>query len=314
MPEPPPTRFLIAGDHVGGLRDVIAAARPDLELRAKPTSAIEPADLAWAHGYIGFRRPRSPDWGAVRWIHSIGAGVDGLILDRPLPPGILLTKTSEDFGPAIAEWCLTRVLAVNQNLSALERAQRDRFWDREREPTLLRGQRVLVLGTGSVGRGVASAFRALGCFVTGLSRSGSVVPRFDAVAPVDRFIELVKDADWLILAAPLTAATRHFLDRDRLAQCDGVYLLNVGRGALIDETALPEALDRGWIRGAALDVFAQEPLPVDSPLWHHPNVSISPHISGPSTLAATAEGFLECLSAVERGDRPRLAVDPARGY
>ncbi len=307
-------RFLIVGDHVAGLRDAIAAARPDLDLRTKSLASIAPPDLQWAQGYIGFRRPALADWGAVQWIHSIGAGVDGLIAGRPLPPGVLLTKTSEDFGPAIGEWCVTRALAVNQNLAALAEAQRNKRWDRDREPTMLRGQRVLILGTGSVGRGVARAFRALGCVVTGMSRSGSGAADFDRVFPAERFGEVVKDTDWLVLAAPLTAATRHFLDRARLQQCGGVYLMNAGRGAVIDEAALPEALDQGWLRGAALDVFATEPLPDSSPLWSHPKVTVSPHISGPSTLAATAEGFLACLAAVEHGERPRLAVDPNRGY
>jgi phosphoglycerate dehydrogenase-like enzyme len=88
----------------------------------------------------------------------------------------------------------------------------------------------------------------------------------------------------------------------------------VGRGALIDEQALPEALERGWITGAALDVFETEPLPPDSPLWDHPKVIVSPHISGPSTVRATGDGFIECLSAVERGERSRWEVDPSRGY
>jgi glyoxylate/hydroxypyruvate reductase A len=117
-----------------------------------------------------------------------------------------------------------------------------------------------------------------------------------------------------VLAAPLTATTRHFVNRERLSQCGGAYLMNVGRGALIDEAALPEALERGWIRGAALDVFATEPLPADSPLWTHPRVVVSPHVSGPSTIAATAAGFLECLAAFERGVTPRWVVAPESGY
>jgi phosphoglycerate dehydrogenase-like enzyme len=314
MPDEKLTRFLIVGDHVAGLRDVIVAARPGLDLRMKPLAAIEAEDLAWAEGYIGFRRPPPPDWGAVRWIHSIGAGVDGLILGRPLPGHILLTKSSEDFGPAIGEWCVTRALAVTQELDALAAAQREKRWDRDREPVMLGGQRVVVLGTGQVGSGVARAFRALGCSVTGLSRSGEPRPDFDRVLTAERFAEAVAGAQWLVLVAPNTAETHHYLDRRRLEQCGGLYLMNAGRGAVIDEAALPEALDRGWIRGAALDVFEREPLPADSPLWSHPKVTISPHVSGPSTLAATAAGFLECLAALDRGERPRHAVDPNRGY
>jgi phosphoglycerate dehydrogenase-like enzyme len=183
------------------------------------------------------------------------------------------------------------------------------------DPVMLRGQRVAILGTGQVGSGIARAFRPLGCTVVGLSRSGRAVPDFDQVfRATAEFETAVRGADWLILAAPLTEESTHFLDRGRLALCGGLYLMNVGRGALIEEAALVDALDRGWIRGAALDVFEKEPLPADSPLWGHPKVTISPHISGPSTLEATARGFLQSLEEVERGDRPRLAVDPRQGY
>lgn len=307
-------RFLIAGDHVAGFRDAIAARRPDLELRLKRVAEIGADDLSWADGFIGFRRPSTPDWGQVRWIHSIGAGVDGLVLGHPLPGHILLTKSSEDFGPAIGEWCLTRALAVNQHLTALQADQAARRWDRDREPVMLRGQRVLIVGTGSVGRGIARAFGPLGALVSGLSRSGQPVAEFSQVGTVRQFADFIRGVDWLILALPNTADTRHFLDRGNLAQCGGAYLMNVGRGAVIDEAALPDALDKGWIRGAALDVFEREPLPVDSPLWSHPKVVVSPHLSGPSTVLATAEGFLACLAEVERGERPRFAVDPNRGY
>jgi phosphoglycerate dehydrogenase-like enzyme len=154
----------------------------------------------------------------------------------------------------------------------------------------------------------------MGCRVVGLSRSGAPAAGFDRVRPATRFTEEVREADWLVLAAPLTRETIGFLNRDRLADCEGVYLMNVGRGALLDERALVQALDQGWVRGAALDVFEREPLPADSELWTHPKITISPHISGPSTLGATTAGFLESLAAVERGERPRLAVDPELGY
>ena len=307
-------RFLIVGEQVAGIRDVIAKARPDLQLRMKRLVDIGPEDLDWGEGFIGFRRPATPTWGKIQWIHCIGAGVDGLIFGHPLGPEILLTKTSEDFGPAIGEWCLTRALVVNQQIFELALDQQAGHWNRTREPVVLRGQRAVVLGTGSVGRGIARVFRAVGVSVTGLSRTGGRHLDFDHVAGAERFAEFVPAADWFILAAPLTAATRHWLTRDRLAQCGGVYLMNAGRGAVVDESALPEALEKGWIRGAALDVFETEPLPADSPLWRHPQVAISPHLSGPSTVEATAHGFLECLATVERGAHSHLTVDPDRGY
>jgi glyoxylate/hydroxypyruvate reductase A len=90
--------------------------------------------------------------------------------------------------------------------------------------------------------------------------------------------------------------------------------MNVGRGAVVDETALPEALDQGWISGAALDVFEREPLDPTSPLWAHPQIIVSPHVSGPSTLAGTGDGFFECLQSIERGEPTRWIVDPTKGY
>ena len=306
----------MAGDHVAGLADYVRARRPDLDLRVRLLAEIGAEDLAWADVYLGFRPPPVGGWGNVRWIHSIGAGVDGLLRNGPPPEQVLLTRSPEDFGPAIGEWCLARALAANQRLFDLEQAQAERRWGLRgtADPIMLRGQRLVVLGTGLVGRGVARAFRALGCRVDGLSRRGEPADPFQSVAPAGEFARVMAGADWLVLAAPLTAATRGFVDRRRLAHCGGAYLMNVGRGGVVDESALIPALDAGWIRGAALDVFAVEPLPVDSPLWAHPKVVIAPHNSGPSTVIATGDGFLECLSEVEGGRESRWRVAPDRGY
>jgi phosphoglycerate dehydrogenase-like enzyme len=308
-----PHRFLVAADHVAGLADYVLARRPDLEVRTRATADLTAEDLDWAEVFVGFRRPPLAGWGGVRWIHSIGAGVDAFVFRRPLAPGLRLTRSAEDYGPAIGEWCLARALAANQHLHQLARSQAQRVWGPRDDPIPLRGQHVVILGTGMVGRGIARAFGSAGCRVVGLSRRGRPAPDFVAVESVDRFAEVVRGAHWLVLAAPLTEATFHWLDRPRLSQCGGVYVMNVGRGALIDEPALPEALTRGWIRGAALDVFETEPLPADSPLWGLPGVVISPHISGPSTIAATADGLLQCLAAFERGEAPPWLVSP-EGY
>jgi phosphoglycerate dehydrogenase-like enzyme len=310
-----PRRVLVAGVRMPALVDHLARARPDLEFKAVPLDGIGPEHLDWAEVYLGFRRPPTlPHWGKIRWIHCIGAGVDGIVFGIQIPGSVVVTKSSEDFGPAIGEWCVTRALAVNQHLAEFAADQAARRWDREREPIPLAGQRVVILGTGLVGSGIARAFKALGCRVDGLSRSGAARPGFDHVGTMSRFGEFLTGTDWFILAAPLTADTSGFIDRARLAECGGAYLMNAGRGAVTEEAAIPEAIDRGWLSGAALDVFTREPLPPESPLWSHPKITISPHISGPSTVAATAEGFLESLAAIEAGRPLRLQVDPAAGY
>lgn len=308
-----PRRILLAHTLHEGLEGWLQARRPDLEYRALDTAAITAVDVAWAEVYVGFRPPPAGDWRAFRWIHSIGAGVDAFAFRTGRPTAALLTRTSEDFGPQMGEYCVARALAVTQRLLPLAREQGERVW-RPKHPTRLRGTRALVVGTGAVGRGIAHALHGVGVGVDGLSRSGARREPFHEVRPLAEFATAVGGVQWLILACPLTEESWHLLDRARLGVCGGAFLINVGRGGLVEEASLPEALERGWLSGAGLDVFEEEPLPQESPLWEKAAVMISPHISGLTTIPGAGEGFLECLDAVERGEDPRLKVDPARGY
>ncbi len=310
---PPAPRRVLLAHGVPGLADALAGAVPGLQVRERRPAEIAAADLEWAEALVGFRRPTTDGWGNVRWIHSIGAGVDAFLFRTGLPASILVTRSSEDFGPSIGEYVLARMLAVTQHLAHFAGAQRERRWA-PRDPESPGGSRALVLGTGLVGQGVARALLAIGVRCDGLSRSGRPVAPFGRVGTLDRFDELVRGARWLVLAAPLTEATWRLLDRDRLARCGGAYLINVGRGGLVEEAALPEALDAGWLAGAALDVFEQEPLDPGSPLWGRADVTCSPHIAGITSREGALEGFLDCHAALARGERPRWAVDREAGY
>ncbi len=289
--------------------------RPDLEVRGAAHTDVTGDDLAWADVYVGFKRPPgAASLGGVRWVHCTGAGVDAWLLPPGLDQTVLLTRTPESFGPAIAEWAVARVFAFQKRLTELATAQRGYVWA-PRDVPLVAGTRALVVGTGDVGGAIAAALSALGVVVTGVSRSGRAAhPAFGAVYSVDALPALVGDADWIVLALPDTPATRGMLSRDVLARCGGAVLLNAGRGSVVDESALPEALDCGWLRGAALDVFTVEPLPATSPLWDDPRVMISPHCAGLTTVAGAADGFLQCLTELEQGRLPRWAVDRNRGY
>jgi phosphoglycerate dehydrogenase-like enzyme len=151
--------------------------------------------------------------------------------------------------------------------------------------------------------------------VVGVSRTGRAASAdFGAVHRTETLPDLVGAAQWIVLTLPLTPATRGLVSRALMARCRGAVLLNAGRGAVVEERAIPEALDRGWLRGAALDVFAMEPLPADSPLWSDTRVMVSPHISGLTTVEGAGAGFLACLAMLERGALPRWVVDRGRGY
>ena len=308
-----PKRILVSHTLHEGLGEYLSARRPDLEVRARDAADIGRQDVEWCEVFVGFRPPRDGPWRTLRWIHCIGAGVDAFAFRTGLSPGTLLTRTSEDFGPMMGEYCLARALAITQRLRPLDADQRAKLW-RPKHPSALRGTRALVVGAGAVGRGIARALLGAGCAVDGLSRSGISQQPFARMYSATQFTEAVDGARWLVLACPLTEATFHFLDRTRLAACRGVYLINVGRGALVEENELPEALRAGQLAGCALDVFETEPPPAASPLWDHPDVTISPHISGLTTIPGAGAGFLASLAEVEAGREPTLAVDPERGY
>ena len=214
----------------------------------------------------------------------------------------------------IAEWAVSRIFAIQLQLLELADAQREKRWA-PRDIARVAGTRALVVGTGDIGRAIATSLRALGVHITGVSRSGTAdASVFPAVHSSSALETLVADADWIVVAVPDTPASRGLISREVLARCRGAVLLNAGRGSVVEEGALPHALDQGWLRAAALDVFATEPLPADSPLWGDPRVMVSPHISGLTTIDGAAHGFLECLESLELGDLPTWAVDRERGY
>ncbi|MEP6781803.1 MAG: D-2-hydroxyacid dehydrogenase [Gemmatimonadaceae bacterium] len=309
-----PKRVVIGAEKHATLCELLKVARPDLEVRGNVVANIALADLEWGDTYFGFRRPRVATMGNIRWVHSTGAGVDPWLYPNGIPKNIVLTRSSESFGPMIAEWALSRALAFTQQIVSLAESQQQQKWA-PREIEMLSGTKAVVVGIGDVGGHCARLFRALGCSVVGVSRSGkSADSAFDRVVPVAQISEVVRDADWLILMLPLTAETRHLIKRDVLQNCKNTILINAGRGAVVDESAIPEALDNGWLRGAALDVFETEPLPTTSPLWLDKRVIVSPHISGITTMQGALSGFLECLNDFENGRTPKWVVDRSRQY
>jgi len=318
-------RVLVAATGGPAIATHIRQARPDLEVRDVALADVTAEDMAWADALVAFRVPpvcrpaasdsdRTARLGHVRWIQSTGAGVDPWLEPGLLPDHVLLTRSSESFGPMIAEWVVSRIFAIHLQVLPLAEAQRRAQWA-PRDIPRVAGTHALLLGTGDIGRAVATALSGLGVRVSGVSRRGqSGHPAFSAMHRVESLADVVHDADWLVVSTPDTPATRGLVSREVLSRCRGAVLLNTGRGAVVDETAIPEALNAGWLRGAALDVFVEEPLSASSPLWSDSRVLVSPHISGLTTAEGAAGAFVENLAAIERGQMPTWAVDRVRGY
>jgi glyoxylate/hydroxypyruvate reductase A len=284
----------------------IRAPRGQVRVRvaATPEAAlpyVEEMDVLYTWGFPTHLLPLAK---RLRWVQVMGAGVNAF-LDTPFPPKVALTRAAGVFGPWMAEYTFAWLLWATQRTEVFRAAQRMRRWE-PMNPTLLRGRTLGVVGVGSIGRVIAAVGRAFQMRVLGLSRTGRRVPECDRIYRRPDLHAFLAASDYIVLVVPLTPETR--------AMRPEAWLVNVGRGALIQEEALVRALQERWIAGAVLDVFLQEPLPIEHPFWGMPNVVVTPHISGPSVPEEIAPIFNENLRRFLAG-RPLLGrVDLRRGY
>jgi len=253
----------------------------------------------------------------LEWIHVAAAGVDTLLFDGLRESRVTVTNARGVFDRPIAEFVLASVLAHAKRLHESHDLQREAVW-RHRETRTVDGARALVVGTGGIGREIARLLRAVGLRVRGAGRTARTddVDFGDVVASAD-LVHQVGWCDYLINAVPLTPQTRGLINAEVFAALrPSAHLVNVGRGATVVQDELAEALAAGRFDGASLDVFEEEPLPVDSPLWSTPGVVVSAHMSGDVTgwrdvlarqFVATAERWLA-------GEPLENVVDAALGY
>jgi phosphoglycerate dehydrogenase-like enzyme len=217
----------------------------------------------------------------LEWIHVAAAGVDTLMFDELAQSDVVVTNAKGVFDRPIAEFVLTSILALAKDVHRSHDLQAARLWQ-HRETQTVAGATALVVGTGSIGREIARLLRAVGMDVRGAGRTKrDSDPDFGTVVASADLADHVGWADHVVVVAPLTDATRNLVDERVLsAMKPSAHLINVGRGPIVDEEALVEALDAGAIAAATLDVFHTEPLPADHPLWTTPGVVITPHMSG----------------------------------
>lgn len=253
----------------------------------------------------------------LRWIHIASAGVDRLLFPELADSPVVLTNSRGIFDRPIAEYVLGLILAIAKDLATTMVLQQQGTW-RHRETLRIDTQHALVVGTGSIGRATGRLLRAAGLSVAGLGRTArSADPDFGVVHAGGELPALLPDADYVVVAAPLTDATRGMFDAAAFARMkDSAWLINVGRGPIVNEGDMVRALAAGDLGGAALDVFDEEPLPTGSPLWTMPNVVVSPHMSGDFVgwHAALVALFGENLDRWLAGEPLRNEVDKGAGY
>ena len=216
----------------------------------------------------------------LKWIQALGTGVDGIVDSPALRDGVIVTNLHGLHGASVSESVLTAMLALSRNLLRAVRSQDAGRWDRF-PVNLVKGKTVGILGVGVIATELAPRCQALGMTVIGITSSPRSVPGFDRMVSRDELLDVAAELDHLVLLIPYTSETDRIVGRAVLKRMKrSAFLINVARGGVVDQPALVEALQAGLIAGAALDVFAEEPLPDGHPLWKMPNVLITPHMAG----------------------------------
>jgi len=256
----------------------------------------------------------------VRWVHTRSAGLDTLLSPELIESPAVLTNGSGVFSQSLGEWVMAAILYFAKDLGRLVRSRMAGKWD-PFDVVEISGRTVGIVGYGDIGRAVANRARALGMRVLGVTRRGPLLYHMDPVvtqifAPQDR-IRMIEQCDYIVVTAPLTKETRGMIgDAEFAAMKPGAVIVNVGRGPVIDEAAMIHALAEKRIKGAALDVFDQEPLPQNHPLYSLENVLLSPHCADhtPDWLDAAMRFFLDNFHRYRKGEPLLNVVDKQLGY
>ncbi len=306
--------------------EALRRAFPDVEFQAPPDREgfgrlLPDSDVVFGWGLTPANFATA---GRLRWVHVSAAGVGPLLFPALVESDVVVTNGRGLHSVAMAEHALGVILAFARKLHLARDAQRERRWAHLplwTEPPAfgeLPGSTLGLVGLGNVGGAIAVRARALGLEVIAVRRHPARPPEpaTEQWGP-ERLPELIARADWLVLTAPLTAETRRLIGRDAIARMKpSAVLVNLGRGALVDEPALIEALEAGRIAGAALDVFDEEPLPEASPLWAMPQVILTPHVSGlgPRYWERAVDLFARNLRAFLARQPLENRVDKRAGY
>lgn len=298
---------------------------PEYELKTVKAQEATAEQIREAEILVGWNRKleqEAADSDNLKWVQSWSAGVDYFPMDRFEAKGISLTTSGGVHAIPISEHIFAVLLAMTRNLDGNLRSQVRGKWEKGEAHNGLygeiHGRTLVVVGTGHIGRATARVAKAFGMTTVGVRHSGRPEEHFDEMYKTDGIEEAFAKGDVIVNILPLTDETRHFFNRDSFAYMKkGAIYITVGRGPSTDTDALIEALDSGYLSGAALDVFEQEPLPEDHPLWKREDVILTPHVAGNTDHydERAAEIFVDNLRAYVQGETlPRNLVDYSKKY
>jgi len=253
----------------------------------------------------------------LKWVHALAAGVDRLLFPEFVDSPIMLTNSSGVHPIPISEHVLGMMLMFTRGFHQSMRSQFQKKWERP-TPSELCGKTLGIIGFGSIGERIGHLGKCCGMRVIGLKRNMKyITTSADELFPPDKLNILLEQSDFVVCALPLTTQTTHYISLKELKKMkDTAYLINISRGKIIKEEDLIQALQTGIIQGAGLDVFEEEPLPPDNPLWDLKNVIITPHYAGstPEYFNRAISIFYDNLQRYLKGEPLLNMVDKKRGY
>lgn len=304
--------FCSAHDDPVAWRRALLAELPDLDFRIAPEIG-RPDEVRYVLAWKpppGFFAP----FRNLRLVVNLGSGVDSLVGRDDLPEVPISRLSDAGMVALMTSYVLFAVIRYARDVHHFERAQRRGEW-RYIHPRALNTFRVGILGLGELGGAAAKALAGLGFDVRGWARTPKSIPGVACAAGIESLDRFLGECDMLVVMLPITAATRGLIDGRRLALLPrGAKLINVSRGAVVDEPALIEALRSGQVGEATLDVFAVEPLPAGHPFWTMDNVLVTPHLASITVPEDAARDVAESIRRVRSGAPPLHLVDPRRGY
>ncbi|MEC0239262.1 D-2-hydroxyacid dehydrogenase [Paenibacillus dokdonensis] len=306
----------------------IEQAAPGFEMIVKNKKELDPDQIKNAEIIVGWSRTIAEhalqEDSKLKWVQTWSAGVDTLPLERLRDRGILLTNSSGVHAIPISESIFAMMLSFSRQMHIAVRHQLQKNWKSDLtipgHSTLgeINGKTLVIVGVGEIGRETARLAKAFGMHVIGVRRSDKPEPNVDQMLTMDGLHEALGQGDYIVNVLPLTEETHHMFDAAAWkAAKKGACFINAGRGPTVDTSSLIDALNSGQISGAGLDVFEQEPLPTDNPLWTMEQVIITPHVAGSNDryTERVVDIFTENVKAYTQGQKPpRNLVDYERMY
>ncbi|NMG17934.1 D-2-hydroxyacid dehydrogenase [Brasilonema bromeliae] len=253
----------------------------------------------------------------IRWQHTPSSGVNHILTPTFLSHDIILTNSSGVHAIPIAEFVLNFMLYHAKNVRELQDLQTNHYWNKWLELQELYEKTLLLIGTGNIGQEIALRAKAFGMQIWGSRRNPEPLANFDKIVGANEWKALLPEADYIVIATPLTPETKGLINAETLRLMrPTAYLINIARGAIVDENALLTALREGWIAGAGLDIFESEPLPPESPFWSLPNAFITPHCSAltPQVRSRIVKLFIDNLTSYRNKEKLRNVVNKNVGY